>query len=62
MTRKELAQHLEAVEAQIRWATLHDGDHELLSLLRIERARFRGKYRSQRQTCIYRRGGWSNGR
>jgi len=34
MTRKELERHREAIEAQIRWATLHDADNELLILLR----------------------------
>lgn len=43
MTRKELERHREAIEAQIRWATLHDADHELLILLHIERSRFRVK-------------------
>ena len=45
MTRKELQRHREAIEAQIRWATLHDADNELLILLRIERSRFRLKIR-----------------
>jgi hypothetical protein len=36
MTRKELEQLREGVEAQLRWALLHDGDQELLELLRVE--------------------------
>jgi hypothetical protein len=36
MTSKQLVQQREAVKAQIRWATLHEGDEELLNLLRIE--------------------------
>jgi hypothetical protein len=39
MTRKQLEQQRECVEAQLRWALLHDGDQELLDLLRVERAR-----------------------
>jgi hypothetical protein len=41
MTRKQLERQLEAVEAQMRWAILHHGDHELLNLLRIESSRLR---------------------
>jgi hypothetical protein len=36
MTRKELEQLREGVEEQLRWALLHDGDQELLELLRLE--------------------------
>jgi hypothetical protein len=36
MASKQLEKQREAVKAQIRWATLHDGDEELLNLLRIE--------------------------
>jgi hypothetical protein len=36
MTRTQLEQQREGVEAQIRWAVLHGGDQELLDLLRIE--------------------------
>ncbi len=36
MTRKQLEQLRESVEEQLRWALLHDGDQELLDLLRIE--------------------------
>jgi hypothetical protein len=43
MTRKQLERQLEAVEAQMRWAVLHHGDHELLDLLRIESSRLRVK-------------------
>jgi hypothetical protein len=34
--REELERHREGVEAQLRWAMLHDGDQELLELLRFE--------------------------
>jgi hypothetical protein len=36
MTRTQLEQQREGVEAQIRWTVLHGGDQELLDLLRIE--------------------------
>ncbi len=36
MTRKQLEQLREGVEAQMRWALAHGGDQELLDLLRIE--------------------------
>jgi hypothetical protein len=36
MTRKQLEQQREGVEAQMRWAVLHGGDQELLDLLRVE--------------------------
>jgi hypothetical protein len=36
MTRKQLEQQRECVEAQLRWAVLHGGDQELLELLRVE--------------------------
>jgi hypothetical protein len=36
MTRKQLEQVREGVEAQMRWALAHGGDQELLDLLRIE--------------------------
>jgi hypothetical protein len=39
MTSKQLEKQRQAVKAQIRWATLYDGDEELLSLLCIESAR-----------------------
>jgi hypothetical protein len=34
--REELERHRESVEAQLRWAMLHDGDRELLELLQFE--------------------------
>ena len=40
MAREQIEQVLESVKAQLRWATLHDGDQELLALLRFERDRF----------------------
>jgi hypothetical protein len=36
MTRKQLEQQREVVEAQMRWALLYGGDQELLDLLRFE--------------------------
>jgi hypothetical protein len=36
MTRKQLEQQSERVETQMRWAVVHDGDQELLDLLRFE--------------------------
>jgi hypothetical protein len=36
MTRKQLEQQRECVEAQLRWAVLHGGDEELQELLRVE--------------------------
>jgi hypothetical protein len=36
MTRKQLEQQRERVEAQMRWAVIHGGDQELLDLLRLE--------------------------
>jgi hypothetical protein len=39
MTRKQLQQLRAGVEAQMRWAVLHGGDHELLELIRIHRDR-----------------------
>jgi hypothetical protein len=36
MTRKQLEEQRECVEAQLRWALLHGGDQELLDLLRVE--------------------------
>jgi hypothetical protein len=36
MNRRQLEQKRECVEEQLRWALLHDGDQELLDLLRIE--------------------------
>jgi hypothetical protein len=36
MTRQQLEQLREGVEAQMRWAVLHGGDQELLDLLRVE--------------------------
>jgi hypothetical protein len=36
MTRKQLEQQRERVETQMRWAAVHDGDQELLDLLRLE--------------------------
>jgi hypothetical protein len=36
MTRTLLEQQREGVEAQMHWAILHDGDQELLDLLRVE--------------------------
>jgi len=36
MTREQLEHQRESVEAQLRWAILHDGDEELLDLLRFE--------------------------
>jgi|ERR1700722_10379958 hypothetical protein len=46
MTSNQLERHLEAVEAQMRWAKFHDGDHELLNLLRIKSSRLRVKDRT----------------
>jgi hypothetical protein len=39
MIREQLEQTLDRVQAQMRWAVLHGGDEELLSLLRVERDR-----------------------
>jgi hypothetical protein len=39
MTRRQLEQQRERVEAQMRWAVVHGGDQELLDLLRLERDR-----------------------
>jgi hypothetical protein len=39
MTRAQLEQQREGVEAQLCWAVLHRGDQELLDLLRIESSR-----------------------
>jgi hypothetical protein len=36
MDRRHLEQTRRSVEEQLRWALLHDGDQELLDLLRIE--------------------------
>jgi hypothetical protein len=36
MTRTQLEQQREGVEAQMHWAILHRGDQELLDLLRVE--------------------------
>jgi hypothetical protein len=36
MTREQLEQQRQGVEAQMRWAVLHGGDQELLDLLRVE--------------------------
>jgi hypothetical protein len=36
MTRTQLEQQREGVEAQKHWAILHGGDQELLDLLRVE--------------------------
>jgi hypothetical protein len=40
MTRTQLEQQREGVEAQMHWAILHGGDQELLDLLRVESDRF----------------------
>jgi hypothetical protein len=42
MTRQQLEQLREGVEAQMRWAVLHGGDQELLDLLRVESDRLSG--------------------
>jgi hypothetical protein len=39
MAREQIEQVRESVKAQLRWAMLHDGDQELLELLRFERDR-----------------------
>jgi hypothetical protein len=39
MTRQQLEQQREGVQAQMRWAVRHGGDHELLDLLRVENDR-----------------------
>jgi hypothetical protein len=39
MIRKQLERQREGVEAQMRWALLHDGDQELLDVLRVESER-----------------------
>jgi hypothetical protein len=39
MNRRELEQTRDRVEEQLRWAQVHDGDQELLDLLRIESER-----------------------
>jgi hypothetical protein len=39
MTKEQLERQRESVKAQLRWAMLHDGDRELLELLRCERGR-----------------------
>jgi hypothetical protein len=39
MTRRQLEQQRERVEAQMRWAVVHGGDQGLLDLLRLERDR-----------------------
>jgi hypothetical protein len=36
MIREQLEHTRDRVEAQMRWAVLHGGDEELLSLLRVE--------------------------
>jgi hypothetical protein len=36
MTREQLKQQRQGVNAQMRWAALHRGDQELLDLLRVE--------------------------
>jgi hypothetical protein len=44
MTREQLEQKRDGLEAQMRWAALHEADQELLDLLRIENDRlFRGR-------------------
>jgi hypothetical protein len=44
MTRRQLEQKRDGLEAQMHWAALHDADQELLDLLRIENDRlFRGR-------------------
>jgi hypothetical protein len=53
MTRQQLEQKLAGVEAQMRWASFHGADQELLDLLRVESERLFvkiGQYpRSQHQ-------------
>jgi 3-deoxy-D-arabino-heptulosonate 7-phosphate (DAHP) synthase len=39
MTRRELDQKRDGLEAQMHWAALHDADQELLDLLRVENDR-----------------------
>jgi hypothetical protein len=39
MTRQQLELLRHGVEAQMRWAALHDGDRELMDLLRDESTR-----------------------
>jgi hypothetical protein len=39
MTREQLEQVRNSVQAQLRWAMLHDGDEELQELLGIENDR-----------------------
>jgi hypothetical protein len=53
MTRKQLERQLEAVEAQVRWAILHHGDHELLNLLRFESCRLSAKIVEDRAMSRY---------
>jgi hypothetical protein len=42
MTRQQLAQKRDGLEAQIHWAALHHGDEELMDVLRNESGRLSG--------------------
>lgn len=47
MTRMQLEQQRAGIEAQMRWAFLHDGDEELVDLLRSEIERISAKIADQ---------------
>jgi hypothetical protein len=42
MTRQQLEQKRDGLEAQIHWAALHRGDEELMDVLRHESGRLSG--------------------
>jgi hypothetical protein len=50
MTREQLEQKLDGLEAQMQWAALHHGDRELMDVLRDESDRLsgmKGRYLSE---------------